>query len=80
MSNPQSYKEYLRRINKVQDYIEENLNHTLSCPSWLTLRDSQNIIFIGYLVLLLTKRCYSIYAELKWSVRHFFLSTVQRLR
>jgi AraC-like DNA-binding protein len=29
MSNKQSRDEYLRRIHKVQDYIEENLNNTL---------------------------------------------------
>lgn len=46
MTNAKSKKEYLNRICKVQDYIEEHLHEPLSLDELSNIAGFQNFIFI----------------------------------
>ena len=49
MESKQSRNEYLQRIYKVQDYIESNMNDSLSIEELADVEDFQSFIFIGFL-------------------------------
>lgn len=49
MENKQSRNEYVRRIHKVQDYIESNIDSSLSIEELADIAGFSKYHFIGFL-------------------------------